>query len=42
MKGWAPSAFEYGTMRQLDEIALAAPQARQLRQASCGHSPQRD
>ncbi len=33
---------EYGTMRQLDEIALAAPHARQLRLAGCGHSPQRD
>jgi pimeloyl-ACP methyl ester carboxylesterase len=36
---------EYGTLRQLDEIALAVPQAkppRQLRLAACGHSPQRD
>jgi pimeloyl-ACP methyl ester carboxylesterase len=33
---------EYGTLRQLDEIALAAPHARQLRLAACGHSPQRD
>lgn len=33
---------EYGTMRQLDDIALAAPHARQLRLSSCGHSPQRD
>ena len=33
---------EYGTLRQLDEIALVAPQARQLRLARCGHSPQRD
>ncbi|MEP6772818.1 MAG: alpha/beta hydrolase [Polaromonas sp.] len=33
---------EYGTMRQLDEIALVAPHARQLRLAACGHSPQRD
>lgn len=33
---------EYGTLLQLDEIALAAPHARQLRLASCGHSPQRD
>lgn len=33
---------EYGTMRQLNEIALAAPHARQLRLAACGHSPQRD
>jgi pimeloyl-ACP methyl ester carboxylesterase len=33
---------EYGTMRQLDEIAQMAPHARQLRLAACGHSPQRD
>lgn len=33
---------EYGSMLQLDEIALAAPQAVQLRLAGCGHSPQRD
>jgi pimeloyl-ACP methyl ester carboxylesterase len=33
---------EYGTMLQLDEIALAAPHAQQLRLAACGHSPQRD
>ena len=33
---------EYGTMRQLDEIALAAPHAQQLRLADCGHSPHRD
>jgi pimeloyl-ACP methyl ester carboxylesterase len=33
---------EYGTMRQLDEIALAAPHAQQLRLARCGHSPHRD
>lgn len=33
---------EYGTMRQLHEIAMAAPHARQLRLADCGHSPQRD
>ena len=33
---------EYGTLRQLDEIALAAPHARQLRLADCGHSPHRD
>lgn len=33
---------EYGTMLQLDEIALAAPHARQLRLADCGHSPHRD
>jgi pimeloyl-ACP methyl ester carboxylesterase len=33
---------EYGTMAQLDELALAAPQTQQLRLADCGHSPQRD
>lgn len=33
---------EYGTLRQLDEIAAAAPHAQQLRLANCGHSPQRD
>ena len=33
---------EYGTMLQLDETALAAPHAVQLRLADCGHSPQRD
>ena len=33
---------EYGTMQQLDEVARAAPQARQLRLPACGHSPQRD
>lgn len=33
---------EYGTMAQLDELALAAPHTRQLRLAGCGHSPQRD
>jgi pimeloyl-ACP methyl ester carboxylesterase len=33
---------EYGTMLQLDEIALAATQAQQIRLADCGHSPQRD
>ena len=32
----------YGTLRQLDEIALVAPHAVQLRLADCGHSPQRD
>ena len=32
----------YGTMRQLDEIALVAPHAQQLRLAQCGHSPHRD
>lgn len=33
---------EYGTMLQLDEIALASPHAQQLRLADCGHSPHRD
>ena len=33
---------EYGTMRQLDQIAVAAPHAQQLRLADCGHSPHRD
>jgi pimeloyl-ACP methyl ester carboxylesterase len=33
---------EYGTMLQLDETALAAPHAQQLRLADCGHSPHRD
>ena len=32
----------YGTMAQLDELALAAPHTVQLRLADCGHSPQRD
>ena len=33
---------EYGTLRQLDEIALAAPHAVRLHLPACGHSPQRD
>ncbi len=33
---------EYGTMTQLDELALSAPHTRQVRLADCGHSPQRD
>ena len=33
---------EYGTLRQLDEIARAAPHVAQLHLAHCGHSPQRD
>ena len=33
---------EYGTLRQLDEIALAAPHAERLHLPDCGHSPQRD
>ena len=33
---------EYGTLRQLDEIALAAPHAVRLHLLACGHSPQRD
>ena len=32
----------YGTMAQLDELALAAPHTVQLRLPDCGHSPQRD
>lgn len=32
----------YGTMLQLDEIALAAPHAQQIRLTDCGHSPHRD
>ena len=32
----------YGSMLQLDEIALAAPQALQVRLNDCGHSPHRD
>ncbi|MDO8720161.1 MAG: alpha/beta hydrolase [Polaromonas sp.] len=32
----------YGTLRQLDEIARAAPHAQQVRLARCGHSPYRD
>ena len=33
---------EYGTLIQLDEIALAAPHAERLHLPDCGHSPQRD
>ena len=33
---------EYGTMAQLDQLALAVPHTVQLRLADCGHSPQRD
>ena len=33
---------EYGTMLQLDEIAQAAPHAKQIRLTDCGHSPHRD
>jgi pimeloyl-ACP methyl ester carboxylesterase len=33
---------EYGTMLQLDAIAQAAPHARRLELAPCGHSPHRD
>ncbi|MFN3571364.1 MAG: alpha/beta fold hydrolase [Polaromonas sp.] len=33
---------DYGTMAQLDALALAAPHTVQLRLADCGHSPQRD
>ena len=31
-----------GPLAQLNELALAAPQTRQLRLPDCGHSPQRD
>lgn len=33
---------EYGTLAQLDQLALAVPQTIQLRLPDCGHSPQRD
>lgn len=33
---------EYGSMAQLDELALAAPQTVQFRLPDCGHSLQRD
>ncbi len=33
---------EYGTMRQLDAIARAAPHARRMELEPCGHSPHRD
>ena len=33
---------QYGTMRQLEEIAAVASHARQIRLASCGHSPHRE
>lgn len=33
---------EYGTLAQIDEIALAAPQTCRLEMPDCGHSPQRD
>jgi pimeloyl-ACP methyl ester carboxylesterase len=33
---------EYGTMRQLDDIAAAAVHAKQCRLPDCGHSPHRD
>lgn len=32
----------YGTMAQIDDIAWAAPHARLLKLADCGHSPHRD
>ncbi len=32
----------YGTMAQIDEIAVAVPQARLLKLPHCGHSPHRD
>jgi pimeloyl-ACP methyl ester carboxylesterase len=33
---------EYGTMRQVDLIAQAAPDVEILKLARCGHSPHRD
>jgi pimeloyl-ACP methyl ester carboxylesterase len=33
---------EYGTLAQLDEIALAAPHAQRIELPDCGHSPHRD
>lgn len=33
---------EYGTLRQLDEIARAVPHAHQCQLTDCGHSPHRD
>ena len=33
---------EYGTMAQVDNVAKHVPQARLLKLARCGHSPQRD
>ena len=33
---------EYGTMAQIDALAAAAPQAKVLALAHCGHSPHRD
>ncbi|MFM7024524.1 MAG: alpha/beta fold hydrolase [Limnohabitans sp.] len=32
----------YGTMAQIDDIAVAVPHARLLKLAACGHSPHRD
>ena len=32
----------YGTLAQIDEIALKVPQTRRLQLAACGHSPHRD
>ena len=32
----------YGTMAQIDDIALHVPHAEQVKLASCGHSPHRD
>ena len=32
----------YGTMAQIDDIALAVPQARRVKLPHCGHSPHRD
>jgi pimeloyl-ACP methyl ester carboxylesterase len=33
---------QYGTMRQIDRIAVSAPRARALKMADCGHSPHVD
>ena len=35
-------ADPYGTMAQIDDIAVAVPQAKLLKLPGCGHSPQRD
>ena len=33
---------EYGTMKQIEGIALAVPHAELIELPACGHSPQRD
>lgn len=35
-------ADPYGTMAQIDDIAVAVPQAKLVKLPGCGHSPQRD